>query len=295
MGEFVRVETAKGIATIRLDRPKMNALNRQVQEEIAECARQVDADTGVHAVVVYGGERVFAAGADIKEMAGMSYADMSVHSGALQDCFTAVAQIGKPVIAAVTGYALGGGCELALCADIRIAGESAKFGQPEILLGIIPGAGGTQRLPRLVGPARARTSSSPAATSPPRRRWRSGWSTGSSPTPTSTTRRSPTPPGSSAVPRWPCAPPSRPSTAASRWTWPPAWRSSGSSSRPCSPPTTPGSACAPSRRRLRPRSPAAELRPGGQCAAFEEIRFGGGAGVGCAAFERRSGPCSTGR
>ncbi|WP_406312348.1 enoyl-CoA hydratase-related protein [Streptosporangium sp. NBC_01639] len=156
MGEFVRVETAKGIATIRLDRPKMNALNRQVQEEIAECARQVDADTGVHAVVVYGGERVFAAGADIKEMAGMSYADMSVHSGALQDCFTAVAQIGKPVIAAVTGYALGGGCELALCADIRIAGESAKFGQPEILLGIIPGAGGTQRLPRLVGPARAK-------------------------------------------------------------------------------------------------------------------------------------------
>ncbi|MEV4243837.1 enoyl-CoA hydratase-related protein [Streptosporangium canum] len=156
MGEFVRVETAEGIATIRLDRPKMNALNRQVQEEIAACARQVDADPGVHAVVLYGGERVFAAGADIKEMADMSYADMSAHSAVLQDCFTAVAEIGKPVIAAVTGYALGGGCELALCADIRIAGESARLGQPEILLGIIPGAGGTQRLPRLVGPARAK-------------------------------------------------------------------------------------------------------------------------------------------
>ncbi|MFF3439960.1 enoyl-CoA hydratase/isomerase family protein [Streptosporangium sp. NPDC002721] len=155
MGEFVRVEAADGVATIRLDRPKMNALNRQVQLEIAECARQVDADDDVNAVVLYGG-KVFAAGADIKEMAAMSYADMAVHSQTLQDCFTAVARIGKPVVAAVTGYALGGGCELALCADVRIAGESAKLGQPEILLGIIPGAGGTQRLPRLVGPARAK-------------------------------------------------------------------------------------------------------------------------------------------
>ncbi|MEU8249882.1 enoyl-CoA hydratase-related protein [Nonomuraea sp. NPDC048916] len=156
MGEFVRVETVDQIATIRLDRPKMNALNGQVQREIGEAARAVDADPGVHAVVVYGGERVFAAGADIKEMAVMSYADMSLHSRTLQDCFTAVARIGKPVIAAITGYALGGGCELALCADFRLAGESAKLGQPEIQLGIIPGAGGTQRLPRLIGPARAK-------------------------------------------------------------------------------------------------------------------------------------------
>jgi enoyl-CoA hydratase/carnithine racemase len=156
MGEFVRVEVADRIATIRLDRPKMNALNAQVQREIGEAARAADADPGVHAVVVYGGERVFAAGADIKEMAVMSYADMATHSRTLQDCFTAVARIGKPVIAAVTGYALGGGCELALCADFRVAGESAKLGQPEIQLGIIPGAGGTQRLPRLIGPARAK-------------------------------------------------------------------------------------------------------------------------------------------
>ncbi|MEV7964930.1 enoyl-CoA hydratase-related protein [Sphaerisporangium sp. NPDC088356] len=156
MTEFARVEAGGGIATIRLDRPKMNALNGQMQRELAECARQVDADPGVRAVVIYGGERVFAAGVDIKEMADMTYADMSAHSGELQACFTAVAKIGKPVIAAITGYALGGGCELALCADFRIAGEGAKLGQPEISLGIIPGAGGTQRLPRLIGPARAK-------------------------------------------------------------------------------------------------------------------------------------------
>ncbi|MEW9556296.1 enoyl-CoA hydratase/isomerase family protein [Nonomuraea sp. NPDC050783] len=156
MGEFVSVEVADQIATIRLDRPKMNALNGQVQREIAEAARVVDEDPQAQAVILYGGERVFAAGADIKEMADMSYADMSAHSRTLQECFTAVARIGKPVIAAITGYALGGGCELALCADFRVAGESAKLGQPEILLGIIPGAGGTQRLPRLVGPARAK-------------------------------------------------------------------------------------------------------------------------------------------
>jgi enoyl-CoA hydratase/carnithine racemase len=107
-------------------------------------------------VVIYGGEKVFAAGADVKEMADMSYADMVERSGALQSSFTAVARIPKPVIAAVTGYALGGGCELALCADLRVAGDNAKLGQPEILLGLIPGAGGTQRLSRLVGPSRAK-------------------------------------------------------------------------------------------------------------------------------------------
>jgi enoyl-CoA hydratase/carnithine racemase len=156
VGEFVRVESAGGIATIRLDRPKMNALNAQVQDEIAAAAAQVSADDAVRAVVLYGGERVFAAGADIKEMASMGYAAMAVRSAALQASFTAVADIPKPVVAAVTGYALGGGLELALCADFRVLGESARVGQPEILLGIIPGAGGTQRLPRLIGPARAK-------------------------------------------------------------------------------------------------------------------------------------------
>ncbi|GAA2006098.1 enoyl-CoA hydratase-related protein [Nocardiopsis rhodophaea] len=159
MGEFVRVEADPAnpaVAVIRLDRPKMNALNAQVQREIGAAAEQVGADDAVRAVVIYGGEKVFAAGADIKEMADMSYADMSAHSRALQDSFTAVARIPKPVIAAITGYALGGGCELALCADFRVAADDAKLGQPEILLGVIPGAGGTQRLSRLVGPARAK-------------------------------------------------------------------------------------------------------------------------------------------
>jgi enoyl-CoA hydratase len=107
-------------------------------------------------VIVYGGEKVFAAGADIKEMADMSYVDMADRAGALSSSFAAVAEIPKPTVAAVTGYALGGGCELALCCDRRVAGDNAKLGQPEILLGIIPGAGGTQRLARLVGPSKAK-------------------------------------------------------------------------------------------------------------------------------------------
>jgi enoyl-CoA hydratase/carnithine racemase len=156
VGEFVRLEVVDGVGTIRIDRPKMNALDRQVQEEIRAVAEEATERDDVRAVVIYGGERVFAAGADIKEMADMSYGDMVKRSGALQSSFSAVARIPKPVVAAVTGYALGGGCELALCADIRIAADDATLGQPEILLGIIPGAGGTQRLTRLVGPSKAK-------------------------------------------------------------------------------------------------------------------------------------------
>ena len=156
MGEFVNLTVSDGVGTIRLDRPKMNALNVQVQEEIRAAALEAAANDEVRAVVIYGGERVFAAGADIKEMADMSYADMAKRSGPLQSSLSAVAAIPKPTVAAITGYALGGGCELALCADYRIAAEDAKLGQPEILLGIIPGAGGTQRLSRLVGPSKAK-------------------------------------------------------------------------------------------------------------------------------------------
>ncbi|TCC62014.1 enoyl-CoA hydratase/isomerase family protein [Kribbella pittospori] len=156
MGEFVNLTVSDGVGTIRLDRPKMNALNVQVQEEIRAAALEATANDDVRAVVIYGGERVFAAGADIKEMADMSYADMVKRSGPLQSSLSAVAAIPKPTVAAVTGYALGGGCELALCADYRIAAEDAKLGQPEILLGIIPGAGGTQRLSRLIGPSKAK-------------------------------------------------------------------------------------------------------------------------------------------
>jgi enoyl-CoA hydratase/carnithine racemase len=156
MGEFVRLEVEDGIGTIRLDRPKMNALNVQVQEEIREAAAQATARPDVKAVIVWGGERVFAAGADIKEMQTMSYTDMVERSGPLMSSITSVARIPKPVIAAITGYALGGGCELALACDFRVVADDAKLGQPEILLGIIPGAGGTQRLSRLVGGSRAK-------------------------------------------------------------------------------------------------------------------------------------------
>ena len=156
MAEFVRLDVDGGVGTLRLDRPPMNALNVAVQEEIRAAAAEAAERDDVRAVVVYGGEKVFAAGADIKEMAAMSYTDMVRRSGPLQSSLSAVAGIPKPVVAAVNGYALGGGCELALCADIRIAADDVKLGQPEILLGIIPGAGGTQRLARLIGPAKAK-------------------------------------------------------------------------------------------------------------------------------------------
>jgi enoyl-CoA hydratase/carnithine racemase len=156
MADFVQVQADQAVATIRLDRPPMNALNAQVQHEITAAAAQVTADPEVRAVILYGGEKVFAAGADINEMAEAGSTQMAATAKRLQDALTAVARIPKPVVAAITGYALGGGLELALAADFRIAGESARVGQPEILLGVIPGAGGTQRLPRLIGPARAK-------------------------------------------------------------------------------------------------------------------------------------------
>jgi enoyl-CoA hydratase/carnithine racemase len=153
---LVDIDVSDGIGTLRLNRPPMNALNIDIQEGIRAAATRLGEDPQVAAVVVYGGERVFAAGADIKEMATMSYVDMAVRAGALSSAFDAVARIPKPVVAAITGYALGGGCELALACDWRVAAQDAKLGQPEINLGVIPGAGGTQRLSRLVGPARAK-------------------------------------------------------------------------------------------------------------------------------------------
>ncbi len=156
MGEFVSVDVRDGTATIRLNRPPMNAINSQVQEELRDAARQVSADEAVRVVVVYGGEKVFAAGADVKEFAPMTHAQIMRDAERISSAIDAVARILQPVIAAVTGYALGGGCELALAADFRVSAENAKWGQPEILLGIIPGMGGTQRLPRLIGPARAK-------------------------------------------------------------------------------------------------------------------------------------------
>jgi enoyl-CoA hydratase len=154
--EHLRIEVEDRVATVRLDRPPMNALNRALQGELRDAALEVGSREDVRAVVIYGGEKVFAAGADIKEMSTMTVGEMSASGARLQAAFEELARIPKPVVAAITGYALGGGLELALTADFRVAGDNARVGQPEILLGIIPGAGGTQRLARLVGPARAK-------------------------------------------------------------------------------------------------------------------------------------------
>lgn len=156
MGEFVRLEVDAAVGTIRLDRPPVNALNKQVQEEIRAAAHEATERDDVRAVILYGGEKTFAGGADIKEMADMSYAEVAARAPGLSSALTAIAEIPKPTVAAITGYALGGGLELALTADRRVAGDNVKVGQPEIQLGIIPGMGGTQRLTRLVGPSKAK-------------------------------------------------------------------------------------------------------------------------------------------
>ena len=156
MGEFVRLEVDGGIGTIRLDRPPLNALSRQMQDEIGACATEASERADVRAVVVYGGEKVFAAGADVKEMAAMSYSDIAPVARRVSACLGALAEVPKPTVAAITGYALGGGLEVALGCDRRVAGDNAKLGQPETLLGVIPGGGGTQRLARLVGAPRAK-------------------------------------------------------------------------------------------------------------------------------------------
>ena len=158
MGEFVnlQVDESNGVGTIRLDRPPMNAINDQVVAELEIAAREAATDERVRAVVVFGGDKIFAAGADIKQMAEASPLEMMNRMGGLQAVFTQVEEIPKVVIAAITGFALGGGCELSLACDFRVMADNAKIGQPEILLGIIPGAGGPQRLPRLVGQAKAK-------------------------------------------------------------------------------------------------------------------------------------------
>jgi enoyl-CoA hydratase/carnithine racemase len=157
VGEFVKLEVADtGVATLRLDRPKLNPLNRQVATEIGEAVDAAAGDEKVRALVVWGGERVFAAGADIKEMGERDAVTMFRYIGFFQDVFTRLDNLPMVTIAAINGYALGGGCELALACDFRICAEDSQMGQPEILLGVIPGAGGTQRLPRLIGAGRAK-------------------------------------------------------------------------------------------------------------------------------------------
>ncbi|GAA4899658.1 hypothetical protein GCM10023237_18370 [Streptomyces coeruleoprunus] len=247
----VTLEVSAGVGTIRLNRPPMNALDIATQDLLKDLAEEAAARDDVRAVVLYGGEKVFAAGADIKEMQAMDHRAMVLRAKALQDSFTAVARIPKPVVAAVTGYALGGGCELALCADYRIAGENAKLGQPEILLGLIPGAGGTQRLARLVGPSKAKdlifTGRHVKADEAlvmglvdrvvpaeevydQAHAWAAKLAQGR---------------------RWRCAPPRRPSTAAWRRTSTPGSPSNGTGSRGSSPQRTASAACAASSRRAR--------------------------------------------
>jgi enoyl-CoA hydratase/carnithine racemase len=156
VGKYVNLEVSDGIGTIRLDRPPVNALNATVDRELGEAIDAVRADENIRAVIVYGGEKVFAAGADIKEMAELDPVTMFRYIGEFQDVFTRLERLPVVTIAAINGYALGGGCEMSLACDIRICAEDSKLGQPEILLGIIPGAGGTQRLPRIVGVGRAK-------------------------------------------------------------------------------------------------------------------------------------------
>jgi enoyl-CoA hydratase/carnithine racemase len=142
------------VGTIRLNRPKMNAINEQLHWEVRTAALEAGQRADVRAVVLYGGERVFAAGADITEFGG---AEEGRAAGRLfLESLNALAAVPRATIAAVNGYALGGGCEIALACDFRVVADDAKLGQPEVLLGIIPGGGGTQRLPRLVGVARAK-------------------------------------------------------------------------------------------------------------------------------------------
>jgi enoyl-CoA hydratase len=155
--QTLRIEKQGVTATITIAREKaLNALNRQVLTELRDAFRALEADEAVRAVIVTGaGEKAFVAGADIAEMQALGPAEAHAFASLGHEVGDAIAEMGKPVIAAVNGFALGGGCELALACDFVYASERAKFGQPEVNLGVIAGFGGTQRLPRRVGPGRA--------------------------------------------------------------------------------------------------------------------------------------------
>lgn len=151
----ILVETHGKVGLIRLNRPKaLNALNDELMDELGQALQGFDADAGIACMIITGNEKAFAAGADIVGMANYSYMDVFKGDYITRN-WEQIRQIRKPVIAAVAGFALGGGCELAMMCDFIIAADNAKFGQPEIKLGIIPGAGGTQRLPRAVSKAKA--------------------------------------------------------------------------------------------------------------------------------------------
>lgn len=155
MYQSIQTETRGRTGLIRLNRPKQyNALNDQLMDELGRALADFDGDDAIHVIVLTGSDKAFAAGADIEAMKSYSFMDV-YRNGYISRNWESLRQVRKPVIAAVNGYALGGGCEVAMMCDIIIAGDSARFGQPEVKLGIIPGAGGTQRLPRAIGKAKA--------------------------------------------------------------------------------------------------------------------------------------------
>ncbi|MBF8983644.1 short-chain-enoyl-CoA hydratase [Lutibacter sp. B2] len=155
--EMLNIEKTENIAILKLNRPKaLNALNSAVLKELDVAIDQINADKEVNVLVISGEGKAFVAGADITEMKELNAEEGRVFGNLGQNVFRKIEKMEKPVIAAVNGFALGGGCELAMCCDIRVASEKAKFGQPEVGLGIVPGFSGTQRLPRLVGAAKAK-------------------------------------------------------------------------------------------------------------------------------------------
>jgi len=152
--DMIELTTDGAVATIKLDRPKaLNALRSDMMAEVAKALAKLEKDEAIGCVILTGSEKAFAAGADIKEMADLEYLD--IYKGDIFDNHEAIAHFRKPIIAAVAGYALGGGCEIAMMCDFIIAADNAKFGQPEINLGVMPGIGGTQRLTKAVGKAKA--------------------------------------------------------------------------------------------------------------------------------------------
>jgi enoyl-CoA hydratase/carnithine racemase len=155
MAELLELEVRDGVGLLTLRRPPLNVLNRQLVRELAEAARTIGRDGAIRAAVIWGG-RHFSAGGDVEEFAAMSVSDIYEYGKDLDAAYRGLGDLPKVTIAAVNGFALGGGCELALSADFRFAGDRATFGLPEIQLGLIPGAGGTQRLPRLIGLAKAK-------------------------------------------------------------------------------------------------------------------------------------------
>lgn len=156
MTELVTVRTRDGVATVRLDRPPLNTFDDALRRRLGEVIRAIADDDTVGAVVITGNDRAFAAGADLKQLVDMGYEQISGWNAALQRVFTEIDQLPMPVVAAVGGYALGGGLELALAADFRILGANAQLALPEVQLGIVPGTGGIQRLRRLVGASKAK-------------------------------------------------------------------------------------------------------------------------------------------